>query len=122
MQLSEGAGKYRVEATLIATDEGYILHLLGGEKPHVGAVIISQPRESLTGDGSISCTTSNLPLLGHKDDIAAKPVAEAIVKATRQPVVAIAGIHIDNATVDDIEQLQSNINVLTQRLLRELEG
>ncbi|NLY56826.1 MAG: hypothetical protein GX058_10025 [Firmicutes bacterium] len=122
MRLSEGAGKYRVEAALHATAEGYILHLLGGEKPHVGAVVIAQPRPSLTGDGSISCTTSSLPLLGHKDDLVAKPVAEAIAKATGQTVVAIAGIHIENATAAELDELQRNVEVLTAKLLRELEG
>lgn len=113
---SEGTGKHRVEAKIFTTDEGYILHLMGGEKPHVGAVIICQPRPSLTGDGSQSCTTSSLPLLGHMDDVAAKPVAEVLSKATGEPVVAVSGIHIDGATADDIRKLQDNIKAITEQV------
>ncbi|MBO8125800.1 MAG: hypothetical protein H0Z38_01035 [Firmicutes bacterium] len=120
-RFQEGTGKYRIEATVFTTEEGYILHLLGGEKPHVGAVIICQPRESLTGDGSTSCTTSSLPLIGHKDDIPARPLAEVLCKLTGQPVVAVSGIHIDNATGDDIAHLQQNIEIITEKMLQRFK-
>ena len=119
IKVSEGTGKHRIEAKVFSTEEGLILHMLGGEKPHVGAVVISIPRESLRGDGSLSCTTSCLPFLGHKDDVAVKPLAEKLAILTRQKVVAISGIHVKNATEDDLKIIQSNISLISHGILNE---
>lgn len=114
-----GGGKYRVTASVFSTGEGLIVHLLGGEKPHVGAVVISVPRPSLTGDGSISCTTSTLPLVGHKDDIAAKPLAEALCKLTKENVVVVSGIHLNHAGPEDIKKLQQHVRSVTEDILQQ---
>ena len=48
--------------------EDYSILLTGGGKPHIGCTVLSIPRPSLTGDGSISVTSSVLSLTGHKDE------------------------------------------------------
>lgn len=112
-----GAGKYQVEASAFRTEDGLIIHLLGGELPHVGAIVFSIPRESLTGDGSPSCTTSSLPFVGHKDDLAVKNLVEELSILTGQKVVAISGIHIDEATEEDIKILQNNVAQVSREIL-----
>jgi hypothetical protein len=115
---SAGSGLHRVELTATMTGAGIVAQLYGGHKPHVGAVAFSQPRPSLTGSGRLSCNTSVLPLLGHKDDEVAKPAAEELAKAFNQPVVVIAGLHVENADQMDIANLVKNCQAVVQMLIR----
>lgn len=103
-----GEGKYKVSLLVTFSNDGMVCQLYGGEKPHVGAVVLSLPRPSLRNNNQISCNSSVLPLLGHKEDELAKPIAENIAKHFNQPVVMVAGIHINDATEEDIRILATN--------------
>jgi hypothetical protein len=113
-----GEGRLKLKAVVTAVPEGVNIYLGGGEKPHIGTVVISQPRQSLKCDGSTSCTTSVFNLLGHKDDGIAIPLAEEICKRLNRLVVVTAGVHIDNATIEDIERLKNSGRLLTDMILR----
>jgi gallate decarboxylase subunit D len=120
--ISIGEGSLRLESTIIKTQDGINIFIGGGERIHVGTTVISQPRPSLTGDGSTSCTTSVINLLGHKDDEIAIPVAEEICKHFKETTVVTAGIHIDNATAQYIEELKSNRMQITSMIIEAIEG
>ena len=47
-----------MEVTVMKIGEDFQICLAGGEKPHIGCVVQAVPRESLTGDGSWSATSS----------------------------------------------------------------
>lgn len=113
-------GKYSLEAVVVITGDGINIYLGGGEKPHLGTVVISQPRPSLKGDGTISCTTSVFNFMHHKDDGLAVPLAELICKSMNTPVVVTAGVHIDSATGDDIDKLYHNMEKLGALVLQKL--
>lgn len=117
-----GEGKYTVSITATATGNGIILQLLGGEKPHVGAVVIGLPRPSLADPAQISCNSIVVPLLGHKDDEVARPVAERVTRLCGQPVVVIAGIHVDQATGAEIDLLKENTNMALDKLCGVFSG
>ncbi|MCL1905417.1 MAG: hypothetical protein FWG06_00235 [Clostridiales bacterium] len=110
---------YSVWATLTLLDKGANV-CLGGGQSHVGAIVLALPRESLLDNGSISCTTSVINVLGHKDDLVALPVAEKLCRELDMPVTVTAGIHIDKATAADIERLQKNVLYLAQLLCNDL--
>lgn len=116
-----GEGKYRVCLTATVTVEGIIINLLGGERPHLGAMVLSIPRPGLADPGKVSCTTSVIPLLGHKDDEAARPVAEMIARATGHPVSVAAGIHVGGAAQGDIALLLVNTDKAAKSLLNLLK-
>jgi predicted esterase len=107
-QISVGKGKYKIDLTAITTADGFIITIVGGEKPHVGAVAISIPRPSLKNSSKISTTTSVFTLIGHKDDVLAKPAAEKLAKKLKQTVVVVAGVHIDEASEEEIKELTTN--------------
>ena len=55
----ETAGcELEVSAAFIGED--VLICLKGGERPHLGCVVQTEPRVSLTGDGSVSATSSVL--------------------------------------------------------------
>ncbi|MDN5302141.1 MAG: hypothetical protein PWQ60_1655 [Thermoanaerobacteraceae bacterium] len=111
-----GEGKFSLEAVVTVTQEGVNIYLGGGERPHIGSVAVSQPRSSLKGDGGISCTTSVLNLLGHKDDCLAVPMAEELCRRLKQTVVVTAGVHIDNATAEDIQRFKDYCKILCENI------
>jgi hypothetical protein len=102
------------------TGKGIICALVGGEEPHLGAVVLSVPRPGLADPGLVSCTSSILPLAGHKDDEAARPLAELLARETGQPVSVSAGLHIKEAGPQDIKMLLKNTAQCGQKLLSML--
>ncbi|OAT85497.1 hypothetical protein [Desulfotomaculum copahuensis] len=120
LSFQAGEGKYRVQLTVTLTGDGIILQLLGGEKPHLGAVVLSVPRPSLAVHAGISCNSTVVPRLGHKDDEVAKPVAEMVAVATGQPVSVSAGLHIEKATEREINLLRENCRRVAAQLLEFL--
>jgi hypothetical protein len=114
-------GRYSLHAVTIVSGDGIQVYLGGGEKPHIGSVAISQPRKSLTGDGSTSCTTSVLNLVGHKDDALSVTVAESICRAVDRVAVVTAGVHITAAGSSEIDHLLENARQLTERIILRLQ-
>lgn len=108
-----------MEAAVSFTSGGISIYLGGGEIPHIGTVVISQP--SLKENGLTSCTTSVFNLIGHKDNEIAIPMAENISKKTNQVVVVTAGVHVNNATAEDIYQLKKLGVELTEKILKTLQ-
>ena len=108
-------GIYSVQATLTLLDEGACVYLFGGQT-HIGAVVLALPRESLRRDGSISCTSSVLNVLGHQDELVARPCAERLCRESGQPVTVTAGLHLERASAQEIERLRANAEALTQLL------
>lgn len=73
-----------------------LLTLTGGTHPHVGSVVMSEPRPSLTGEG-LSATSSVINRIGHKDEAVAREAAERLAARLNTPVCAVCGIHYDTA-------------------------
>ncbi len=106
-----GDGKYRIEVNVFSTDNGLIFHMLGGEKPHVGAVLLYSPGQTPTIN----------PLPEHKDHLIAQPLAEMLIELTGQPVAAVAGVHVDNATPGDLEELKKNTRIATDLIMEQIK-
>ena len=115
-------GVCSLDAVCVRTQDGIQVYVGGGERPHVGCVAISEPRESLRKDGSRSCTTSVINRIAHKDAALAVPLAEALCVATGQVVVVTAGVHVDNARPEEIERLLGNMETLRERILQHWNG
>ena len=113
-------GLYSLSAVIVCTEAGLNIYLGGGEAPHIGTVVISQPRLSLTGDGSISCTTSVYNFLAHKDDGVAIPLAEKLCKELNKIIVVTAGVHLDNAKDADITRFRNNLEIIASRILETI--
>lgn len=96
--ITSGEGKYRVflEEKKIGADLIYILG--GGERPHIGGLVICEPNKE----------PETIRLEGHFDDIVLKPIAEAACKKYKTKVVVIGGVHVDNATQEEIDLLVKN--------------
>jgi len=96
-----------------------LVAIWGGEKPHIGAVAIAQPRPSLKNPQVISSTASVICLVGHKEDELAKAAAEIIAAALETQVVVTAGIHWDNLEPDAIQRIIQNSEILIDMILEK---
>jgi hypothetical protein len=89
-----------------------VLILKGGEKHHVGAVAMAIPYKQ-------TASASLISVYGHKDGEVAKPLAEKIAKKLKKTTVLIAGLHIENATKEDIQRLIDKSNQVVDEFLEE---
>ena len=78
--------------------EDILIVLRGGDKPHIGSCVLSIPRPSLKNDKKISCTSSVLNVIGHKDEFICRIVAENFCKNFNKTVICTGGFHVDNLT------------------------
>ncbi len=106
--------KWKVNLDSYKIGDDLVLILKGGEKHHVGAVAIAIPYKN-------TASTSVISVYGHKDSELAKPLAEKVAKNLKKIVVLIAGLHIDDATQEDIQKLVNNSNKRIEQFLEEFK-
>jgi gallate decarboxylase subunit D len=102
--ITYGEGKYKVFLNKKELGDDLIFILGGGEKPHVGGAVICVPEEK----------PYVLTYKDHHDHIVLTLIAEAACKKYNKTVIVIGGIHIDNATKDEIELIIDNCKGLVK--------
>ena len=113
-ELTNGEG--RTKASLSAYYMGSDLVVcIYNENAHVGAVALGEYDHN---EARTSC--SLLARLGHKDDIVAQKAAYLISKHTEKPTCVIAGIHLDNITEEEIEQILENTGSLVDKFISQI--
>ncbi len=109
-----------LEVSAAFVGEDILVCLQGGERPHLGCVVQTEPRESLTGDGSVSATSSVLNYPGHKDEVVCRYVAEKISRELKRRVVCTGGFHKDGITIEEIREVQRAVETVTEKLVGRL--
>lgn len=99
----------QIELKVTETKRDCHILLYGGESPHIGTVVISQPRPSLRENGKISCTSSVWNMSGHKDEALCRILAEKMTVLRNKPVVCTGGFHVDDITEEQIQELTEQI-------------
>ena len=94
----------------------YEVSLRGGQKPHIGCTVLAIPRLSLSGDGSISATSSVLNVTGHKDETLCRYLAEKIASAKNAVVVCTGGFHMDHISKAQIDEVTDAVKAAAESL------
>jgi gallate decarboxylase subunit D len=112
--LFEGASgpPWGLSCSVVRVGGDTVCRLHGGDW-HVGAVALAQWRES---GPLIEC----LVVGPHKERAIAEHAADTLCRATRRPVVCIAGIHFDGISKDDIAVISRDAHRLAERAARHL--
>ena len=118
VQTEEKAHNLSASVRLIGED--VLVAIWGGEKPHIGAVAVAQPRPSLRDPAVTSSSASVICLVGHKEDELAKATAEILAAALETQVVVTAGIHWDNLAPEGIQLVVRNSEILVEMILTHL--
>jgi len=104
--ITSGNGKYEVWLKQIKLGNDRIYILGGGEKSHMGGVVICNPTKS----------PNIIRFDGHYDDVILFPIAKEACKKYNTKVIAIGGVHIDNASKDEIDIIVENCKELIKRI------
>ena len=88
----------------------------GGDTPHVGSVVMSTARPSLTGSG-VGVTSSVLNGIGHKDEYVARKFAEAAAEKFVCTAVCSCGIHIDDITPAQRQEVSTVCDKLLKQVI-----
>ena len=110
---------YNLSASVRLIGDDVLVAIWGGEKPHIGAVAVAQPRPSLKDPEVTSASASVICLVGHKEDELAKAAAEILAAALNTHVVVTAGIHWDNLDSQGIQRIIQNSEVLVDNILEK---
>jgi len=114
---------YRLEASVKEIGRDLLIAIWGGEKPHIGAVAVAQPRPSLKDESVVSATASVFCYLGHKDDIIAKEAAEKLSATLNTNVTVTAGVHWDDIDEAGIKAIIANsqelVNLIIEKIVAE---
>jgi len=120
-EVTEGTGKYEINLRCLRCEGGLVVSLLGGELPHVGGVVLASPRAHPKENRRYE-DVWEIPVPGHLDTIAAVPLARELCIHSKMPVTVTSGIHVDDATKADLEQITANCNAALKRLLELLDA
>jgi gallate decarboxylase subunit D len=109
-------GNFDLTASVTKVGQDAVVVIFGGERPHIGAVALADPRQSLKNPEKISATASVLCLPGHKEDAIVKSASERLAAVANRPVVVTAGIHWDNLRESDLNQIIKNVEILIKMI------
>ena len=112
--------EYNLEASIQRIGPDLLVAIWGGERPHIGAVAVAQPRPSLRDPQSTSATASVFCLVGHKEDELAKAASEILASVLNTTVVVTAGIHWDDLSAEGIQTVVKNSEILIDLILERL--
>ena len=112
--LSEGTGRTKVSLSAQLIGKDLVIYIFN-EGGHLGAVAVADYSYEEN-----RASTSVLTRLGHKDDAVAYDAAYRLCKLLKKPVCAIAGIHLDDITSEEIAVINRNCGRLVDKLSRQL--
>ena len=112
-------GAYDLTANARWIGPDLLVAIWGGEKPHIGAVAVAQPRPSLKDPEVTSATASVICNIGHKEDELTKAASEIMASVLKTQVVVAAGIHWDNLDEDGIQTIIKNSRILVEMILEK---
>ena len=118
--INTNEGEYDLWASVRQIGQDYLVAIWGGDKPHIGAVAMAQPRPSLRDPEVTSSTASVFAYVGHKEDELAKAAADIIAATLKTNVVVAAGIHWDNLPPEGIQRVIRNSEILVDMILAKI--
>jgi len=92
-----------LEAWVRVVGEDVVVAVGGGERPHVGCVVLAQPGRPKRSAPGWSPSTSVLTIPPHKEEPIARAVAERLAAGCGRVAVVTAGVHddgLDRAGID----------------------
>ena len=115
LHLEENLSFSTLHLDIFPVGEDLSVLLYGGDKPHIGCTVLAVPRLSLSGDGSVSCTSSVINLTGHKDEQICRYAAETLCKKYQAAVSCTGGFHVDGITSGQIRELMEKLDVILRK-------
>ena len=120
-RVEEGPGQRKLEALVAVVGEDLVVTVGGGEKPHVGCVVLATPYPAKRGSGGWSASCSVLTIPPHKEEPIARCIAVALAAGLGRVTVVTAGVHDENIDGDGIRTYLRLGEELAETLLARLK-
>ena len=105
--ISVGEGRYRVRLKSYKIGNDRLVIITGGEKEHIGAATLIEEKGHL----------QTMIKKGHKDHIISEKMANIIYDTIEKDLLVICGIHIDDASTEEIDSLVRNAKECVEQFL-----
>ena len=110
--ISAGEGRYTVTLKSHKIGKDRLVIITGGEEEHIGSATLIEEKGHL----------QTIIKKGHKDHIVAERMANIIYDKIGKDLLVICGIHIDNASKEEIDILVDNTQACVNIFLKETDG
>lgn len=114
-QTVAGAGRTGISLRADTLGDSMVV-MIYNENAHIGAVAVGE-WDGKEGRASVSVHTR----VGHRDDVIAQKAAYTISKSLKKPVCVIAGVHVENITAVEIEEVLENARVVVEEFLEKVK-
>jgi len=111
-----------LEAWVREVGEDLVVVVGGGQRPHVGCVVLAQPRTLTDRSRNHSASCSVLTIPHHKEEPIARGIAERLAEELGRVVVVTAGVHDDNLDADGVADYLRLGKELGEELAAQLGG
>lgn len=111
-----GEGRYEITGTAVRCGRDVALIFAGGSRPHVGAVSVGM-YEPLRR----SATVSTITVFTHRDDRLSADCAKRASAGLHCQASVTVGIHIDEATQEELRILEENFRACSEELIGQLK-
>jgi hypothetical protein len=111
------AGHRFLDARVEIIGDDLVVAVGGGERPHVGCVVLAQPYPSKEDPGAWSSSISVLCIPPHKEEPIARGIAKTLCAALGRVAVVTAGVHDDSIDAAGISTYLRLGEELAQALL-----
>ena len=91
-----------LEARVEEMGEDLVVAVGGGERPHVGCVVLAQPLPSKTPGREWSASCSVLTIPPHREEPIARGIAKKLAETLGRVTVATAGVHDDDLDAEGV--------------------
>lgn len=114
-----GSGRW-LEARVQEVGEDLVIAVGGGQRPHVGCVVLAQPLPSKLPGKTWSASCSVLTIPPHKEEPIARGIATMVAEAFGRVTVVTAGVHDDGLDKDGIATYLQLGRQLGEQLVKQL--
>ena len=110
IRVGEGRYSVRLESYNIGND--MLIVITGGEEDHIGSATLIEEKDHL----------QTIIKKGHQDHVISEKIANIIYDTIEKDLLVVCGIHIDDASKEEIAILVDNAQSCVDIFLKETDG
>ena len=107
-----GEGRYSVRLESYNIGKDMLIVITGGEEDHIGAASLIEEKDHV----------QTIIKKGHQDHVISEKMANIIYDTIGKDLLVVCGIHIDDASKEEIDILMDNAQVCVDIFLKETDG
>ncbi len=121
LSLKKSTSRFTLEINVIRMGADLCVTLSGGDISHIGAVALAIPHPGLRDTKLTDASVSLLTVTGHKEDELARNIAQRLSKEFACTVSVSCGIHLENASKQDISSILDTSKQLLEEMITALK-